>query len=89
LQAVVKKWIKDKEYGFLHNGSGPDILIRKSDLVQCQYLKAGATVEFECHPVKEGLIAKKVTLVRENKSRRESNGNRNKSGGAKFIGVMT
>ena len=89
MQAVVKKWLKDKEYGFLGNGSGPDILIRKSDLVRCQYLKAGTTVEFECHPVKEGLIAKKVTLVRENKGGRGPNGNRNKSGGAKFIGVMT
>lgn len=89
MQAVVKKWLKDKEYGFLDNGSGPDILIRKSDLVRCQYLKAGTTVEFECHPVKEGLIAKKVTLVRENNGGRGSNGSRNKSGGAKFIGVMT
>ena len=89
MQAVVKKWLKDKEYGFLDNGSGPDILVRKSDLVRCQYLKAGITVEFECHPVKEGLIAKKVTLVRENKGGQGSNDNRNKSGGAKFIGVMT
>jgi len=89
LQAVVKKWLKDKEYGFLDNGSGPDILIRKADLVRCQYLKAGTTVEFECHPAKEGLMAKKVTLVRENKGGRGSGGNRNKSGGTKFIGVMT
>jgi len=89
LQTVVKKWLKDKECGFLDNGSGPDILIRKSDLVRCQYLKAGTTVEFECYPVKEGLIAKKVTLVRENKGGRGSGGNHNKSGGTKFIGVMT
>ncbi len=70
-------------------GSGPDILIRKPDLVRCQYLKTGTTVEFECHPVKEGLIAKKVTLVRENKGGRGSNDNRNKSGRPKFIRVMT
>lgn len=89
MQTVVKKWLKDKEYGFLDNGTGPDIMIRKSDLVRCQYLKAGTTVEFECHPTKEGLIAKKVTLIRENKSGHRPNGNRNKSGGNKFIGVMT
>ena len=89
MQTVVKKWFKDKECGFLDNGSGPDIIIRKPDLVRCQYLKVGMTVEFECHPVKEGLIAKKVTLVRENKGGRGPNGNRNKSGGSKFIGVMT
>jgi len=86
LQAVVKKWLKDKEYGFLDNGSGPDIMIRKSDLVRCQYLKA---VEFECHPAKEGLIAKKVTLIRQNNGGQGSNGNRNKSSKPKFIGVMT
>ena len=89
MQAVVKKWLKDKDYGFLDNGSGPDIMIRKSDLVRCQYLKAGTTVEFECHPVKDGLIAKKVTLIRQNKGGQGSNGNRNKSSKPKFIGVMT
>ncbi len=89
MQAVVKKWLKDKEYGFLDNGSGPDIMIRKSDLVRCQYLKAGTTVEFECHPAKEGLIAKKVRLIRQNTGGSGSNGNRHKSDGAKFIGVMS
>lgn len=89
MQAVVKKWFKEKEYGFLGNGSGSDIMIRKSDLVRCQYLKPGTTVEFECHPIKNGLIAKKVTLIRQNKGGQGSNGNRNKSSKPKFIGVMT
>jgi len=89
LQAVVKKWLKDKECGFLDNGSGPDIMIRKSDLVRYQYLKAGTTVEFECHSVKEGLIAKKVRLIRQKSEGQGSNGRRNKSDGSKFIGVMS
>jgi len=89
LQTVVKKWFKDKEYGFLDNGSGPDILVRKSDLVRCQYLKVGAIVEFECYPVKQSLIGKKVTLVREEKGGRGPNRNPKHGSGTKFIGVMT
>ncbi|MBL1274895.1 MAG: cold shock domain-containing protein [Ectothiorhodospiraceae bacterium] len=89
MQAIVKKWLKDKECGYLNNGAGPDILIRKVDLVRCQYLKVGVSVEFECHPVKGGLIAKKVTLVRDNKGGRGPNHNSKNSGGTKFIGVMT
>ena len=88
MQAVVKKWLRDKEYGFLNNGSGPDIMVRKSDLIRCQYLKAGTTVEFECHPDKEGLIAKKVSLVRQ-KTGQGSNSNRNKNNRTPFIGVMS
>lgn len=89
MQAVVKKWLREKEYGFLDNGSGPDIMIRKADLVRCQFLKAGTTVEFECHPDKGGLIAKNVRLIRQNAGGQGSNGNRNKSDKPRFIGVMT
>jgi len=89
MQAVVKKWFKEKEYGFLDNGTGPDIMIRKSDLIRCQYLKVGTTVEFECHPDKEGLMAKNVSLVRQKAGGQGHNGNRNKSNRPKFIGVMS
>ncbi len=89
MQAVVKKWLKEKEYGFLDNGSGPDIMVRKSDLIRCQYLKAGTTVEFECYPDKKGLIAKNVSLVRQKTTGQGSNGNRNKSNRPQFIGVMS
>ena len=89
MQAVVKKWFREKEYGFLDNGSGPDIMIRKSDLVRCQFLKAGTIVEFECHPDKGALIAKNVKLIRQNSGGQGSNGNRNKSNKPKFIGVMS
>jgi CspA family cold shock protein len=67
LQTVVKKWFRDKDFGFLDNGGGPDIVVRKADLVKCQFLKVGVTVEFECHTDKQGLVAKKVTLLKENK----------------------
>jgi cold shock CspA family protein len=89
LQTVVKKWFKDKEYGFLDNGSGPDIMVRKSDLVRCQFLKAGTTVEFECHPAKGALIAKNVRLIRQNSGGKGANGNHNKGDRSRFIGVMT
>lgn len=58
----MKKWFRDKDSGFLDNGSGPDIMVRKADLVNCHFLKVGATVDFECHPDKQGMIAKKVNL---------------------------
>lgn len=89
MQTLVKKWFKEKDYGFLENGAGPEIKVHKPDLVQCQYLKAGATVEFECHPNPDGLIAKKVRLVQQKKNTQSVDGKGNKRGGPNFIGVMT
>lgn len=87
MQTKVKKWFKDKNFGFLENGNGPDIMVRKVELVKCQYLKVGATVEFECHPDKKGLIAKRVKLVNQNKRNGQHGGNHNT---AEYrIGVMT
>jgi cold shock CspA family protein len=68
LQTVVKKWFRDKESGFLENGDGPDIMVRKAELGNCAFLKVGATVEFECHVDKRGLIAKKVKLSKRKPS---------------------
>ena len=76
MQTIVKKWFRDKDSGFLDNGSGPDIMVRKADLVNCQFLKVGATVEFECHPAKQGLVAKNVKLSHQKKSGTQQNGNR-------------
>jgi hypothetical protein len=59
LQTIVKKWFRDKDSGFLDNGSGPGILVRKADLVNCQFLKVSVTVEFDCHTNKQGLIAQR------------------------------
>ena len=71
---VVKKWFQDKESGFLDNGDGPDIMVRKADLVNCNFLKVGATVEFECHSDKRGLIAKKVKLSNQKRSQQGNRG---------------
>ena len=72
MQTTVKKWFRDKDFGFLNNGGGPDIVVRKADLVKCQFLKIGATVEFECHTDKQGLVAKKVALSNKKKIDRHS-----------------
>jgi len=87
LQTVVKKWFRDKESGFLDNGGGPDIMVRKADLTNCQFLKVGATVEFECHAGKQGLVAKNVKLSHQKKSGKQGGGNQ---GTKEFRpGVMT
>ncbi|MCF8057251.1 MAG: hypothetical protein K9K37_11520 [Desulfocapsa sp.] len=87
MQAVVKKWFRDKDSGFLDNGGGPDIMVRKADLVGCPFLKVGAKVEFECHRDKQGLIAKKVKLSSQKNFKGQKNGNQ---GIKRFpFGVMT
>lgn len=77
MQTVVKKWFRDKDFGFLDNGGGPDIMVRKANLVNCQYLKVGATVEFECHADKQGLIALNVKLSQQKKFNNQNHGNNN------------
>lgn len=88
MQTTVKKWFRDKDTGFLDNGSGPDILVTKDDLTNCQFLKVGANVEFECHPTPKGLVARKVKLLPLNKS---GGGKRNDKRNEKpfRFGVMT
>ena len=89
LQATVKKWFRDKDSGFLGNGSGPDIMVSKADLVNCEFLKVGVMVEFECHSDKRGLIAKKVKLLPMKKSNGQNN-NKGKHKVKEFRpGVMT
>ena len=73
LQTVVKKWFRDKDSGFLDNGNGPDIMVIKADLVNCEFLKVGVMVEFECHLDKRGLIAKKVKLLQQKKMSSQNN----------------
>ncbi|MEC8428828.1 MAG: cold shock domain-containing protein [Pseudomonadota bacterium] len=75
MQTTVKKWFKDKNYGFLSNGNGPDIMVRKSNLENCQYLKPGVTVEFECHAEEKGLVAKKVKLLPKSRGQGGNHGN--------------
>lgn len=77
MQTIVKKWFREKDFGFLDNGSGSDIMVCKADLVNCQYLKVGSTVEFECHTDKQGLIARKVSLSRAGSQKSNHNGKQN------------
>lgn len=87
MQTVVKKWFREKDSGFLDNSGGPEITVRKADLIDCQFLKVGVTVEFECHIEKQGLIAKKVRLAKQhNPDGRKGGGSKNKP--FRF-GVMT
>ena len=87
MQTVVKKWFRDKDSGFLDNGGGPDIMVRKADLINCQFLKVGATVDFECHFEEQELIARKVRLRKQKNSKSKKSGNQ---GIKKFpFGVMT
>lgn len=78
LQTIVKKWLRDKSSGFLDNGNGPDIMVDKADLVNCEFLKVGAMVEFECHADKRGVIAKNVKLLPQKKPNGKNNNNNNK-----------
>lgn len=87
LQTVVKKWFRGEDFGFLDNRGGPDIIVRKADLVDCQFLKVGATVEFECHLENMGLIAKKVKLSHQKKPNNQNSGNQKPK--AFRFGVMT
>lgn len=88
MQTLVKSWFRDKEYGFLDNGDGPDILILKSELIGCHYLKVGAKVEFECHMDIKNLRAKKVKLVRQKIEYGKKNTQNRKINRSPF-GVMT
>ncbi len=83
----MKKWFRDKDSGLLDNGSGPDIIVYKADLVNCQFLKVGATVEFECHSGNQKMIAKKVKLAHHKKETKQHDGQR-KSKEFRY-GVMT
>lgn len=85
MQTTVKKWFREKNSGFLDNGGGADILVRKEDLVGCAFLKVGAVVEFECHITKNGLIAKKVSLSQQ----KNFQSRKNKSPQEFRFGVMT
>jgi cold shock CspA family protein len=95
LQTTVKKWFKDKNYGFLSNGNGPDIMVRKANLENCQYLKPGVMVEFECHADDKGLVAKKVKLMPKgrgqggNGNHGNNYGNRQPNDNRNLFGVMT
>lgn len=67
MQTTTKKWFRDRDFGFLENGGGPDIMVHKADLLNCHFLKPGVQVEFECYQDKQGLKAKSVKIIKENR----------------------
>ena len=89
LQTTVKKWFRDKDSGFLKNGNGADIMVDKADLVNCEFLKVGVNVEFECVADKRGLMAKKVKLLPQKKPNNKNNNNRKRSTKEFRPGVMS
>ena len=89
MQTVVKKWFRDKDSGFLDNGGGTDIMVSKGDLVNCQFLKVGASVEFECHIGPQGLVARKVKLLPQKKPNGQGQGRDKRAAKPFRFGVMT
>lgn len=89
MQTLVKKWFQDKEYGFLENGTGPDIMVRKTELIKCSYLKVSSIVEFECHIDGQGLIAKKVSLLPKKRNIQNKQMNKQRGSRTHPFGVMT
>lgn len=67
MKTTVKCWFADKGYGFLNNGGefSKDIMVHVSELKNCEFLKPGRTVEFDCDFNQKGLVAKNVQLVYE------------------------
>ncbi|HDY90488.1 MAG TPA: cold shock domain-containing protein [bacterium] len=64
MNTTVKKWFSDKSFGFLANGNAQDIFVRKHNLIDCEFLRPGTEVSFECHPNKKGLEARNVKIER-------------------------
>jgi len=83
----VKKWFRDKDSGFLDNKGGHDIVVRKADLVDCQFLKVGVTVQFECHTENQMLVPRKGRL--SNQKHSDGQNNRNHAQKPIRFGVMT
>lgn len=87
MQGKIKKWFKDREYGFIENGSSPDIIVRKESLVKKHPIKPGSLVSFEVTIENNKLLAKKVSLVHHNNQTKKKHTHSNNNPG--FIGVMS
>lgn len=64
MQATVKWFNPARGYGFLDNGSGPDIYVNVKSLKGVDRLRNGETVEFECHVFDGKLVARHVRPAR-------------------------
>ncbi|MET0379858.1 MAG: cold shock domain-containing protein [Spongiibacteraceae bacterium] len=64
MQTTVKWFNVSKGYGFLENGTGPDIYVNAKSLRGTDKMNTGDLVEFECHVFEGKLVARHVRQVR-------------------------
>jgi cold shock CspA family protein len=64
MQTLVKWFNVGKGYGFLENGTGPDIYVNAKSLRGTDKVNTGDMVEFECHVFEGKLVARHVRQVR-------------------------
>ena len=64
MQTSVKWFNVSKGYGFLENGTGPDIYVNAKSLRGVEKVNTGDLVEFECHVFEGKLVARHVRQVR-------------------------
>ncbi|MDX9875271.1 MAG: cold shock domain-containing protein [Spongiibacteraceae bacterium] len=60
MRTTVKWFNFSKGYGFLENGSGPDIYVNAKSLRGIDRLNTGDLVDFECHVFDGKLVARHV-----------------------------
>jgi len=68
MQTTVKWFNTAKGYGFLENGTGPDIYVNAKSLKGADKLTTGDLVEFECHVFEGKLVARQVKPARKQRS---------------------
>ena len=64
MQTTVKWFNVGNGYGFLENGTGPDIYVNAKSLRGADKVMTGDVVEFECHVFEGKLVARHVQPVR-------------------------
>ncbi|MFA0809292.1 cold-shock protein [Microbulbifer epialgicus] len=64
----VKRYNDSRKFGFIRNGSGPDIYVHAAELRNCKFLKSGVRVRFEVEATDKGLEAKNVNLIRRSRN---------------------
>lgn len=69
MRTTVKWFNVAKGYGFLENGSGPDVYVNAKSLRGIDKIDVGDLVEFECHVFDGKLVAKHVQPVRKQRER--------------------
>lgn len=73
MQTIVKWFNVSKGYGFLENGTGPDIYVNAKSLRGADKVMTGDLVEFECHVFEGKLVARHVRTLRQEGSKQATN----------------